>query len=412
MTLCRVTQQGGSLLYERGLRFMELCKQALAEVGVSLPNILLPADGIDLHRFSVIACDQFTAQPDYWQNVEDIVGDACSTLRITLPEVYLSENNDVAIDRINATMQRYLDKRLLVDVGETFIYLRRRTTTGVRQGLVVALDLEQYDYAKDSKSMIRATEGTIIERLPPRVKIRSGAPLETPHIMVLLDDRQNQLMHLLADRMETLECLYDFTLMKGGGHSTGYRVDDPALLLEIAHILDELKRQGGDNFLYAMGDGNHSFAAAKAYWEALKPTLSPEARENHPARYALAELVSLYDPALKFEPIHRLLYHVNSDQVQCELGFDAANPPDAQVLQPMLDQWLKNHPEAALEYVHGAEECRELGDVPDRLAIVFSAFERDSLFEVVRKNGAFVRKSFSMGEARDKRYYLECRKIK
>lgn len=391
---------------------MEVCKQALAEVGVSLPNILLPASGIDLHRFSVIACDQFTAQPDYWQGVEDIVGDACSTLRITLPEIYLSNNNDTTIERINATMRRYLEKRMLVDIGETFVYLRRRTSTGVRQGLVVALDLEQYDYAKDAKSMIRATEGTIVERLPSRIKIRSGAPLETPHIMVLINDRKNRLMSLLADRVESFECLYDFTLMKGGGHSTGYRVDDAALILEISHILKGLKTQDDDNFLFAMGDGNHSFAAAKACWEAIKLTLSPEERETHPARYALAELVNLHDPALKFEPIHRLLYHVDPEAVQRELGFDAANPPDAQILQPKLDEWLKAHPQAELEYVHGAQECRELGDKPDRLAIVFPAFDRDSLFDVVRRNGAFVRKSFSMGEARDKRYYLECRKIK
>lgn len=399
-------------LKKGALRFMKICKQALAEVGVSLPSILLPADGIDLHRFSVIACDQFTAQPEYWQDVEDIVEDACSTLRITLPEVYLSENNDADINRINTTMRQYLDKRLLVDIGETFVYLRRRTSTGVRQGLVVALDLEQYNYAKDAKSMIRATEGTIVDRLPPRIKIRSGAPLETPHIMVLIDDRENRLMSLLADQKEALECLYDFTLMKGGGHSTGYRVDAPSLLLEIARILKELKMQGGDNFLFAMGDGNHSFAAAKACWEAIKPTLSPEECEKHPARYALAELVSLYDPALKFEPIHRLIYNVDPAAVQQELGFDAANPPDAQVLQPKLDEWLRVHPEAELEYVHGAQECRELGHNPDRLAIVFPEFDRDSLFEVVRQNGAFVRKSFSMGEARDKRYYLECRKIK
>lgn len=391
---------------------MELLKRTLAEVGVSLPNILLPTEGVDLHRFSVIACDQFTAQPDYWQAVEDIVGDACSTLRITLPEAYLSADNDVAIDRINTTMREYLDKHLLADIGEAFVYLRRQTSTGIRHGLVVALDLEQYDYASDAKSMIRATEGTIVERLPPRVKIRSGAPLETPHIMVLIDDHENRLMHLLAERADTLDCLYDFTLMQGGGHSTGYRVDDPALLMQIADILKALKTQGGDDFLFAMGDGNHSFAAAKACWEAIKPTLSPEEQKTHPARWALAELVNLYDPALHFEPIHRLLYNVDPDAVQCALGFDGANPPDAQVLQPKLDEWLKSHPEAELEYVHGEQECRSLGDRPDRLAIIFPAFDRDSLFEVVRKNGAFVRKSFSMGEARDKRYYLECRKIK
>lgn len=391
---------------------MKLFKQALAEVGVALPCILLPRADIDLHRFSVIACDQFTAQPEYWHAVEDVVGDSCSSLRITLPEAYLSENNDEDIEKINDNMRRYLDKRLLEDIGETFVYLHRRTSTGVRRGLVVALDLEQYDYSKDSKTMIRATEGTIMDRLPPRIKIRREAPLETPHIMVLIDDKKNLLMGLLEESIEKLECLYDFTLMQGGGHSTGYRVDSPALLMKIADILNDIKAQGEDDFLFAMGDGNHSFATAKACWEELKPTLSMDERESHPARYALVELVNLYDPSLKFEPIHRLLYNVDPVAVQCDLGFDAANPPNAQILQPKLDIWLQRHPEVKLEYVHGARECRELGAQSDRLAIVFPEFDRDSLFEVVRKNGAFVRKSFSMGVARDKRYYLECRKIK
>lgn len=183
---------------------MKLCKQALAEVGVAMPRILLPSTGIDLHRFSVIACDQFTAQPEYWQAVEDVVGDFCSTLRITLPEAYLSENNDADIEKINDNMCRYLAEHFLVDIGETFVYLHRRTSSGVRRGLVVALDLEQYDYSKDSKTMIRATEGTIIDRLPPRIKIRREAPLETPHIMVLIDDKKNLLMGLLEENVEKI----------------------------------------------------------------------------------------------------------------------------------------------------------------------------------------------------------------
>lgn len=391
---------------------MKLCKQALAEVGIALPNILLPDDGVDLHRFSVIACDQFTAQPEYWQAVEEVVGDSCSTLRITLPEAYLTENNDLDIEKINENMRSYLEKRQLVDIGETFVYLRRRISSGVRHGLVVALDLEQYDYSKDSKTMIRATEGTIVDRLPPRIKIRRDAPLEAPHIMVLIDDKKNLLMGLMEENVDKFECLYDFTLMQGGGHSTGYRVDSPVILIQIADILKDMKAQGEDDFLFAMGDGNHSFATAKACWEELKQTLPPCERESHPARYALVELVNLYDPALKFEPIHRLLYNVDPAAIQRDLEFDASDPPDAQILQPKLDAWLQEHPEAKLEYVHGESECRELGAQADRLAIVFPEFERDSLFEVVRKNGAFVRKSFSMGEARDKRYYLECRKIK
>lgn len=391
---------------------MEMFEKALAEVALKVPEILMPAKDIDLSKFSVVACDQFTSQPEYWQQVEEIVGDSPSALRITLPEAYLSENNDERIAKINATMNDYVKSGKLVNIGSTMVYLRRNTTSGIRRGLIAALDLEHYDYSKGSKSMIRATEDTIIERLPPRIKIRQNAPLESPHIMVLIDDKQDKLMTLLDNACEKLECLYDFELMQKGGHSTGYRVDSPEMLSEIAAILAELKAKSADGLLFAMGDGNHSLATAKACWEQIKPTLSEAERENHPARWALAEIVNLYDPALEFEPIHRLLFNVDPDAVQRELGFDAANPPDAQEIQPKLDAWLRNHPEAELDYIHGDSECRELGKAADRLAIVFSEFERDTLFEVVCKKGSFVRKSFSMGTAVDKRYYLECRAIK
>lgn len=384
---------------------------AFAEVGAAVPRILLPRPGTDLHRFSVIACDQFTSAPRYWETVEDIVGDAPSALRLMLPEIWLSQDNGGQIARINRTMRQYLGDRTLVEIGESLVFLRRRTSTGVRRGLLVALDLEQYDYRAGAKTMIRATEGTVVDRLPPRVEIRRGAPLEMPHVMVLIDDRENRLMDTLDARRSSLECLYDFSLMQGGGHLTGYRVDDPRLLLEVAEQLSALREQG-DGFLYAMGDGNHSFAAAKACWEELKPSLTPAERERHPARWAMAELVSLHDPALAIEPIHRVLYGVDPAAVQREIGFDAACPPDAQVLQPMLDRWLAEHPEAGIDYVHGAEECRRAAqEASDRLAVVFPPFDRSSLFEVVREKGAFVRKSFSLGEGRDKRYYLECRRI-
>lgn len=391
---------------------MEKLEKALAAAALKIPEILLPAEKIDLGKFSVVACDQFTSQPEYWQEVEKIVGDAPSALRITLPEAYLSDNNDARIEKINSTMNDYVNTQKLKSIGATMVYLRRRTTSGVRRGLIAALDLEQYDYSKGSKSMIRATEETIIERLPPRIKIRENAPLEAPHIMVLIDDKSDKLMSLLDSACGNIEKLYDFELMQNGGHSTGYRVDSPELLQKIADILIELKQQSADGLLYAMGDGNHSLATAKACWEKLKPTLTESQRENHPARWALAEIVNLYDPALKFEPIHRLLFNVDPEAVQRDLGFDAKNPPDAQILQPKLDAWLKNHPEAQLDYIHGENECHELGNAPDRLAIVFSEFDRDSLFDVVIKNGSFVRKSFSMGTAVDKRYYLECRAIK
>ncbi len=391
---------------------MTWLQSAFAEVGAALPHILLPRREVDLHRFAVIACDQFTAAPAYWQSVEEEVGDAPSALRLMLPELYLQDDRSGRIERINRAMRQYLDDRTLVDIGETLVFLRRHTSAGVRRGLLLSLDLEQYDFNPGAKTMIRATEGTIIDRLPPRIEIRQNAPLEMPHVMVLIDDRENRLMNTLEEKRGELECLYDFTLMQGGGHLIGYRVDDARLLSEVARQLAALREQG-DGFLYAMGDGNHSFASAKACWEQLKPKLSPEERENHPARWALCELVSLHDPALSVEPIHRVVYGVNPDALQRELGFDAACPPDAQILQPLLDGWLAAHPEATLEYVHGAEDCRRVaGQAPDRLAIVFPPFDRDSLFEVVRQKGAFVRKSFSLGEGRDKRYYLECRRIR
>lgn len=387
--------------------------KSLSEVGLALPYILLPNKDIPYEKFAVIACDQFTAQPEYWQAVKEFAGDSPSALNLMLPEAYLSRQTDETVNEINRTMERYVKKGVLCDIGQTFIYLRRRISTGVRRGLVVALDLECYDYNCHSQSLIRATEATIPDRLPPRMKIREGASLEMPHIMVLIDDKRDSLMDMLDDAVDSMPCLYDFTLMLGGGHLAGYRVDSPELLAAVAKILNELKSESCDNFLYAMGDGNHSLAAAKGCWEQIKKGLTEQERESHPARFALVEIVNLYDKALVFEPIHRLLYNVDPDEAQKEIGFDAANAPDAQVLQPKLDEYLKHHPKAKQEYIHGAEECRKLAEGhKDRLAIVFPEFDRDSLFDVVRQNGAFVRKSFSMGQATDKRYYLECHKIK
>ncbi|MEG2174451.1 MAG: DUF1015 domain-containing protein [Oscillospiraceae bacterium] len=386
-------------------------KKALAEVGAYVPKLLLPEKNVDLHRFSVIACDQYSAQPEYWDQVEALVGESPSALRMMLPEAWLSKSGDETIAQINDTMQRYLHTQVLTEIGETLVYLHRRTSSGVRKGLVVALDLEQYDFAPGAQSLIRATEGTIVDRLPPRMKIRRDAPLEMPHIMVLVDDRSNLLMGLLEQNLPHLQQLYDFSLMQHGGHLTGWRVDHASLLLRIAEVLHTLRTQG-NGFLYAMGDGNHSFATAKACWDEIKQTLSPAQQAEHPARFGLVELVNLYDPALRFEPIHRLLMGVDPAAVQADLGFDAQCPPSLQVLQPLLDTWCAAHSGVEQEYIHGADECRALGNAPDRLAIVFPSFDKDALFDVVRRDGAFARKSFSMGEAIDKRYYLECRKIR
>lgn len=387
------------------------CKELLRQVGISIPALLLPSDEIDLRRFAVIACDQFSAEPDYWQRVQETVDGKPSALNLILPEAFLQPDNLAASQTINANMRRYLSDGTLQSIGECFVYLERETSAGLRKGLIVALDLEQYDFSPQASSLIRATEQTVPDRLPPRIQIREHAPLELPHVMVLLDDPDNTVIGAVEQKKAELSPLYDFELMLGGGRLTGYRVADEGLCREIANALHKLL-EDCEGLLYAMGDGNHSFAAAKACWEQLKPTLSQEEKENHPARYSLVELVNLYDEGVYFEPIHRLLYHVDPLAVQQELGFDAQTPPSLQVLQPMLDEWLSRHPEAELEYIHGAEECQRLAEKDDRLAILFPPFDKQTVFRVVRQDGCFVRKSFSIGHAVDKRYYLECRKIK
>ncbi len=386
-------------------------QEKFAAVGARVPRILLPARGVDLEKFSVIACDQYSADAAYWEAVEKTVGGAPSSLRMMLPEAWLKDAPADANDEINRVMRDYCMDGVLTDIGECLVYVRRQTSGGIRRGLVIALDLEEYDYTKDASGLIRATEATVVERLPARIEIRRHAPLEMPHIMVLLDDKTDALMGALESSAANMQTLYDFDLMQNGGHITGYRVDDEVVLSLVAEELTYLRDISRDGLLYAMGDGNHSFAAAKACWEEIKAALPEEAWKDCPARYCLCELVNLYDPALHFEPIHRALLGVDPKAVQKEIGFDANKPPLLQRLQPMLDIWLKKHPEAELEYIHGEEACRKLCDAPDRLAVILPDFDKESLFETVRRDGAFVRKSFSMGHADDKRFYLECRRI-
>lgn len=390
---------------------MERLQEMFADVGAAVPEIWLPAPKVDDSKFAVIACDQFSAEPAYWETVKNEVGATPSSLHMMLPEAFLPQTTDKT-DQIHHTMEKYLLDGTLQSIGESLVYLHRKTSAGIRYGLVMALDLEQYDYHKGAKSLIRATEGTVEERLPARIEIRRGAALEMPHIMVLIDDRKNRLMGMLEEELPKLPLLYDFELQQGGGHLTGWAVAKEAELTRVAKVLAELKEEAEDGLLFALGDGNHSFAAAKAYWEELKPTLSAQEQKHHPARYALAEVVNLYDEGLSFEPIHRLLLHVNPQKVAQEIGFDPKYPLPLQEMQPLLDAWLANHPQAELEYIHGAEECRALANAaPDRLSITWPEFRRDTLFHDTIAHGALCRKSFSMGAARDKRYYLECRKL-
>lgn len=386
-------------------------KERFSNVGVGLHHVLVPADGIDTSRFAVIACDQFSTDPSYWDGVEKLVGTAPSAFRLILPEARLKTETEQEPKKIAQRMQSYLDAGVLADIGECLVFVQRATSTGVRRGLVMALDLEQFDYRPGAKGLIRATEATVTERLPARIEIRRQAPLELPHIMALIDDQGDALMGALEASLPELKQIYDFELMQGGGRITGYQVADEVLLAMVAEELEYLMSKSS-GMLYAIGDGNHAFAAARACWEERRQTLTPEQQKNDPARYCLCEIVNIYDPALAFEPIHRALLNVDPAAVQREIGFDANCPPPLERLQSMLDQWLANHPEAELEYIHGEAECRALCNAPDRLAIILPEFDKRLLFDLVRRFGALTRKSFSLGSARDKRYYLEARRIK
>ncbi len=433
----------------------------MANLGIAVPELLLPNSNIDLEQWAVIACDQHTASPDYWNKVETFVGEAPSTLRLIFPEIYLNDaDKDLRITEIKNTMARYLSDAVFAEPTRTAVYIERETGRGSpRRGLLLSFDLEQYDYSPDSDSLIRATEGTILDRIPPRMEIRRGAPLESPHIMVLVDDPDHSVMApwLKGSPGSNSDLLYDTQLMEGGGHIKGYKVGELELrsvveALEALQAPDRLaERYGaGGRLLFAMGDGNHSLATAKAVWEELKAAGADPV--SHPARWALAELVNLHDPALLFEPIHRVVLGIDLARFLAELRNcpdweyhpnegPAAPPPEtapegsilmlspsesgmlrlkdktrlaAATAQEFLDTvsaaaTAKERPE--VDYIHGsatvAAQVKEHGAV----GFILPEFDKDGLFRTVAREGTLPRKSFSMGVAAEKRYYLECRKI-
>lgn len=398
-------------------------------------EILLPAPNVDLSKWAVVACDQFTAQPEYWEKARALAGDAPSALNLVLPEAWLGQG-DARIPAIHAAMDRCLaDGTLIPAVKDGFALVERETSAGTRPGLVVALDLDAYDYKPGSKSLIRATEGTVLERVPPRARVRRDAPLELPHVMMLIDDPGDTVIGPLAAKKDALRPLYDFELMLGGGRLRGWAVEG-ADAQGVFGAIDALLA-GADGLLYAVGDGNHSLAAAKMCWEDVAKTLTPEQRQSHPARFALVELVNLACPALRFEPIHRALTGVDPAALMAELcaylkenGADAGAGDDLvafdgagrewrfqcaehplRLLQAFLDDWLSRHPEAAIDYIHGEDALRGLIARPDALGFMPRAFDKAELFGFIRRFGVLPRKTFSMGEATDKRYYVEARKI-
>ena len=406
---------------------------------VKIPKILLPKADVDKSKWSVIACDQFTSQPNYWAKLDKFVGDAPSTLRIIFPEVYLeSKDKQERIKIINANMRKYLQEGLLEEF-EGFILVERNTPDGQKRlGLVIAVDLEDYEYTPQNNALIKATEKTVVERLPARIEVRKGACIESPHIMMLMDDRKGIIENLYATK-EQFELAYDFTLNMGGGSIKGYKIKDCKGIIDALNGLldkDTLKEKYGSDkpILFAVGDGNHSLATAKECWNNIKKTLSKDELDTHPARYALCELVNLHDKSLQFQPIHRAVFGVGEEFVEymagelAELGGESkvkvvyadktyywqvsSNASDAIAdLQQLMDEYNKSHKDMIIDYIHGNEHLLSVAKEKNAVAVFMPCLEKDGLFDYVVRRGVLPRKSFSMGHAEDKRYYLECRVI-
>ena len=411
-------------------------------------NILLPKN-TDMTKWSVVACDQYTSEPEYWNDVEKIVGDAPSTLKLTLPEIYLEDENvSERIAKINSNMKALLDEDFFNEYKDSMIYLERTQSDGkIREGLIGVVDLEAYSYEKGAETPIRATEKTVIERIPPRVKIRENAPLELPHIMILIDDDKKQIIENLKNKVSEDDIVYDFDLMKNGGHVKGYLLNEETMdevdkgLKELADKEVFAKKYDVNNkevLLFAMGDGNHSLATAKACYEKLKETMSEEEYLNNPARYALVELVNLHSPALEFEAINRVIFNtkpeklLNSLKEYYQINKDG-NGQEIEVItndvdekwyienpksniavgsiQIFLDEYLKNN-EGKIDYIHEEETTKNLAKQSGNVGFIFEAMPKNELFKTVILDGSLPRKTFSMGHSYDKRYYLESRKIK
>ena len=391
-------------------------------------NILLP-EKAEYKKWSVVACDQYTSEKEYWDRVKENVGDAPSTLNIVYPEAFLSEG-DARIEKINSCMDKYLADGLFKEYKDSYIYVERTLSKNrVRRGIIGAIDLEEYDFSKGSKSKIRATEGTVAERIPPRVKIRENAPLELPHAILLIDDKEDKIIPKSCDK----DVLYDFELMENGGHIEGYVIDG-AEADAITERIEEYAAKAKDGLVFAVGDGNHSLATAKTCWENLKKTLSNEEKENHPARFCLVEIENLYDEALEFEPIHRVLFDVDPKEVIKSLEKYSA---EGNGEKDHLIRYVYNENEGEMlikntssnlavgavqnfidkmgydvDYIHGDDTTKRLASKENAFGFILSSMEKESLFETVIKDGALPRKTFSMGEAHEKRFYIEAKKIK
>lgn len=403
---------------------------------IQIPKILLPNDSIDFTKWAVVACDQFTSEPEYWEELAKIVGDAPSTLDMILPEVYLTSDNQEKIDKINNAMHNYLESDFFKEI-ESMVLVKRTLDNGdTRLGLMLAIDLDAYEYTPKNTALIKATEKTVEERIPPRLQVRQNACLEVPHIMLLIDDPQGEIIESLYADSDIFDKLYDFELNMNGGHITGFKVENSEDVIDKInsflvpeYIRDRYNSDHG--MLFAVGDGNHSLATAKECWNNIKANLTEEERKSHPARYALCELVNLHDESLVFEPIHRLIFGAGQDFIDGMMStlhgegririryngenYSVAvpeNPSDAiKDIQDYIDKYISSHEGVRQDYIHGDETLSQLVKKNEALGIFMPTLSKSGFFDYVVRRGVLPRKSFSMGVANDKRYYLECRKI-
>ncbi|MCL2185201.1 MAG: DUF1015 domain-containing protein [Treponema sp.] len=440
--------------------------EKINSLGMEIPSILLPKTA-DLQKWSVIACDQFTQDRDYWKKAKDFIGDSPSALNLIFPEVFLSDSDaDQRIKDIHSTMKRYLQEGVFAEPKQGFIYIERDTPyQKKRRGLVTAIDLEHYDWHPHSRPLIRCTEGTVQERLPPRCNIRRGAPLELPHVLLLIDDDKDTLLPQLGERIKNLPPCYSTQLMMDSGNVTGWFLDKPQDISFITEKLNDLYNRslsryddgtagtsGQNPFLFAVGDGNHSLASAKCIWEEYK-TKNKEQKTDiyHPCRYALVEIENIYDPAIQFEPIHRLVFDIGFDktvsllsqlpdfscnavgskeelsklcarksagnyfgvicQNQYALIETSASGIATACLQPLLDVYAKDNPHL-IDYIHDEKELLRLSSGETKklaTGILLPPVQKSGLFETVARIGPLPRKSFSMGHSAEKRFYLESR---
>ena len=384
-------------------------------------DVLLPKSGFE--RWACVACDQFTSEPEYWENAERIVGDSPSALRCILPEVWLGRDDGKRIADVNAAMRRYLDGGVFTGYPRSFVYVERTLPGGqVRRGIVGAVDLTEYDYSPDSKSPVRATEATVLSRIPPRVAIRRDAPIELTHIMLLADDPADRVIGQFEAEKETLPLLYDFDLMLGGGHIKGRLIDGEKADRVTAALAGLAAEQPDGGVLISVGDGNHSLATAKECYRLAPSELS---------RYAMAELVNLHDPALAFEPIYRVVFGCDPERLiekvnagltpgknavkwysACCEGLLSTDGLPADTLQRAIDAYVAETPGSYCDYVHGEDSAVSLGRGENAVAFLFDGMDKRELFPYVQTRGALPRKTFSMGEAKSKRYYVEARRIK